>query len=59
MQHGLSYPQDHQVAISLALTGCRGATNGALNRSAAGFGTPRSFGPALLTQLEALTGYRS
>jgi hypothetical protein len=52
----LAYPTGQRVAISTGLTGCSEVTNGDLNRSAGGFGTPRPFGPQLVSELERLTG---
>jgi hypothetical protein len=51
-----AYPNGGRVTVELDLTGCQGATNGDLVRIAAGFGTPREFGPQLLAELERLTG---
>jgi hypothetical protein len=52
----LAYPGGHQVSISVGLTGCALVTNGSVHRTAAGFGTPRTFGPQLLAALEHLVG---
>jgi hypothetical protein len=52
----LAYPGGHQVPVSVGLTGCALVTNGSVHRTAAGFGTPRAFGPQLLTSLEQLVG---
>lgn len=55
----LSYPGGRAVHISVSLTGCASASNGSINRSAAGIGTPRPFGPALLALLERLVSTRA
>jgi len=52
----LAYPGGHQVMISVGLTGCALVTNGSVHRTAAGLGTPRAFGPQLLTSLKQLLG---
>ncbi len=54
----LAYPAGQRVTVSVQLTGCAPATNGNLDRLAAGFGTPRAYGPQLLAELGRLTGYR-
>jgi hypothetical protein len=51
----LEYPGRRRVAIQLKLTGCQPVTNGDLIRTAAGFGSPPAFGPALGRELEQLT----
>jgi len=48
----LVYPDGHSATIRVALTGCAPVTNGDLYRSAAGFGTPRPYGPQLIALLE-------
>lgn len=50
----LSYGGGHQVTVSVGLTGCASVTNGGVHRTAAGYGTPRPFGPQLVAQLERL-----
>jgi len=52
----LAYPGGHQVSISVGLTGCALVTNGTVHRTAAGLGTPRAFGPQLLSSLDHLVG---
>jgi hypothetical protein len=54
----LAYPAGQRVTVSVDLTGCAPATNGNLDRLAAGFGTPRAYGPQLLAELGRLSGYR-
>lgn len=55
----LAYPGGRQVMISVGLAGCEAVTNGSVHRTAAGMGSPRAFGPQLVTQLEHLAGGRS
>ncbi|MGH2916126.1 MAG: hypothetical protein ACRDMX_14185 [Solirubrobacteraceae bacterium] len=55
----LVYPGDRDVLISVGLTGCETVTNGSVSRTAAGLGSPRAFGPQLVTQLERLASGRS
>lgn len=55
----LAYPGGRDVMISVGLAGCEAVTNGSVHRTAAGMGSPRAFGPQLVTQLEHLAGGRS
>jgi hypothetical protein len=55
----LDYPDGREVMISVGLTGCEAVTNGSVQRTAAGMGSPRAFGPKLVKQLDRLIGVRS
>jgi hypothetical protein len=50
----LGYPDGHAVTISVGLTGCEAVTNGTVSRTAFGFGSPRAFGPQLVSHLKRL-----
>ncbi|MDQ2897832.1 MAG: hypothetical protein M3Y09_19730, partial [Actinomycetota bacterium] len=54
----LAYPGGHEGRSSVGLTGCDLVTNGTVRRTAAGLGSPRAFGPQLVTQLEQLVDGR-
>jgi hypothetical protein len=51
----LAYPNGRAVRISVGLSGCASVTNGDVVRTAFGFGTPRKFGPQLVSELKHLT----
>jgi hypothetical protein len=51
----LAYPDGHAAKISVALRGCASVTNGDVVRTASGVGTPRKFGPQLVSELKRLT----
>jgi len=55
----LAYPGDRTVTITVGLTGCVAVTNGSVQRTAAGIGSPPAFGPQLVAQLERLVGGRA
>jgi hypothetical protein len=50
----LAYRGDRAVTITVGLTGCVAVTNGSLQRTAAGMGSPPAFGPQLVAQLKRL-----
>lgn len=50
----LSYRGGHVVTITVGLTGCDEVSNGSVQRTAEGFGSPPPFGPQLIAQLEGL-----
>jgi hypothetical protein len=50
----LSYPAGRRIAVSVGLGGCLTVTNGAVVRTAEGFGAPRAYGPQLVAELTAL-----
>jgi hypothetical protein len=50
----LAYPHGRTVPVSVGLTGCRSVTNGTVQRTASGFGTPPTFGPQLVRHLQHL-----
>ena len=50
----LAYPHGRTVPVSVGLTGCRSVTNGTVQRTASGFGTPPTFGPQLVRHLQQL-----
>lgn len=50
----LAYPHGRTVPVSVGLTGCRSVTNGTVQRTASGFGTPPTFGPELVHHLQHL-----
>jgi hypothetical protein len=52
----LAYPAGQRVIIGVGLTGCDIATNGSLERWAAGFGVPSSYREELVGELLRLTG---
>jgi hypothetical protein len=52
----LVYPAGRVLTISVSLTGCEEVTNGRVNRTAEGFGSPRAFGRQLIVELERLVG---
>ncbi len=54
----VSYPAGQQVTIAVGLTGCALVTNGSVHRTAAGIGSPPTFGPQLVAQLERLVAGR-
>jgi hypothetical protein len=56
----LAYPHRRLVTVSVGLSGCHEVTNGAARRTAFGFytdgpGSPRAFGPQLVSYLKRLT----
>jgi hypothetical protein len=52
----LVYRAGRVLTISVSLTGCEEVTNGTVNRTAEGFGSPRAFGRQLIVELERLIG---
>jgi hypothetical protein len=50
----LAYSGGRTVPVSIGLTGCEPVTNGAVVRTAFGFGSPPAFGPQLVRQLKRL-----
>ena len=50
----LGYPHGRTVPVSVGLTGCRSVTNGTVQRTASGSGTPPTFGPRLVRHLQRL-----
>jgi hypothetical protein len=50
----LGYPHGPTVPVSVGLTGCRSVTNGTVQATASGFGTPPAFGPQLVRHLQRL-----
>lgn len=50
----LRYSPSRSLAVSIELQGCGTATNGAVLRTASGFGTPSVKVPPLLDQLERI-----
>lgn len=51
-----SYPDGHEVRISVGLTGCQVVSNGSVNRTASGYGPHPRRGPRLLAELKRLVG---
>jgi hypothetical protein len=51
----LYYRRQHEVRISVTLSGCQTATNGDLTRAAFNFNNRNPEGPRLVAQLTALT----
>lgn len=50
----VGYRDSRAVPISIGLTGCETVTNGTVQRTASGFGSPRTFGPQLVGRLQRL-----
>lgn len=50
----LMYPGRKDLGISVGLRGCETVTNGAVTRTASGFGTPPQKAPPLVHQLERI-----
>lgn len=54
----IAYADRRRVTILVDLRGCMSVTNGNLERTAFGFGSPRQYGPQLVADLERLTRLR-